>query len=277
MNDPTVSKRYSKEDILTIAEELHQEGMAAKASYSLIMLYGEVSKKYQHEMNISPAFFNIVYSSLQSSCFMDVAKLFDTSSKAIGIRKLIDICNENISLFPKIRKTGYHPDGTKYEIPYYHVLKPEEEQYYPEYVEKERSIQSLFSPEQELPIRKDFTFEEFLTLYKIKFSIYDKKRKNLREQRNKIYAHNDSTVILDYASLIKSHPIYYDDLKEMIDYALDVTSLVIGALTQVVRATEYDNIDDLENILYFAKIGWEQQEKKWEDEGVLKNATPTKE
>ncbi len=90
-----------------------------------------------------------------------------------------------------------------------------------------------------VPVRVDLTFPEFLDLYQKRFNGLSKKRDNIRMQRNKLYAHNDEKRIVNSENLPNRYPISYPDVQEMIDFALDCTGLILGILTDVNHATQY--------------------------------------
>ena len=56
------------------------------------------------------------------------------------------------------------------------------------------------------------------------------------------------------------NPVTYPDIQELIDFALDCTRLILGALTGVSRAVSYGNIDDMEGTLMLAKLGLKYQD-----------------
>lgn len=45
-----------KEKLIKLAEDLYQSAFDANAYYAIMMQYREMSKKYNNEMNLSPAF-----------------------------------------------------------------------------------------------------------------------------------------------------------------------------------------------------------------------------
>ena len=71
-----------KEKLIKLAEDLYQSAFDANAYYAIMMQYREMSKKYNNEMNLSPAFYQVVYGALQKACFMEIAKLYGTRSIA---------------------------------------------------------------------------------------------------------------------------------------------------------------------------------------------------
>lgn len=62
-----------KEKLIKLAEDLYQSAFDANAYYAIMMQYREMSKKYNNEMNLSPAFYQVVYGALQKACFMEIA------------------------------------------------------------------------------------------------------------------------------------------------------------------------------------------------------------
>ena len=46
-----------KEKLIKLAEDLYQSAFDANAYYGIMMQYREMSKKYNNEMNLSPAFY----------------------------------------------------------------------------------------------------------------------------------------------------------------------------------------------------------------------------
>lgn len=91
----------------------------------------------------------------------------------------------------------------------------------------------------------DLIFQQFLELYQKRYSSLNKKRDNILEQRNKIYANNNKKVYLTQKS-IRENPLLYTDIKEMIEFVLDATILIVGALTGICKLKKYSDIKDWE-------------------------------
>lgn len=79
-----------------------------------------------------------------------------------------------------------------------------------------------------------------------------------------VYAHNDEKHILAEENVWDKNPVTYPDIQELIDFALDCTRLILGALTGVSRAVSYGNIDDMEGTLMLAKLGLKYQDYEME-------------
>ena len=259
-----MSYKVSKDKLLKLAEELFREAFDANSYFLIMKQYGKYSEKYKAEMDLSPAFYNIVYNALLVACFMELAKLYDKTGGVFTIGSLLKNCKENISLFPEYRAvTEIEAEGEKYtlQIPYQHELKPDEERFFEEQVRSQRDILKLFNLEytRETPVVVDLKFSEYLSLYQKKFSALSKKQENIRIQRNKLYAHNDSSRLLE-EDISTQAPIHYSDIQELIDFALSVTQLIIACLTDVYKARQYTNIDDWECTLMLAQLGLKYQD-----------------
>lgn len=242
-----------KKTLIRIAEELHQGAFDAKAYYLIMQQYRKNQRNYAEEMKVSPAFYHTVYDALMKACFMEIAKLYDSSNGVVSIGTLLAKCEENQDLFL-----------LRLEL----VLVWDR-------VETDRKLFTAFDfPDADnVPVRVDLTFPEFLDLYQKRFNGLSKKRDNIRIQRNKLYAHNDEQRIVNSENLPDRYPISYPDVQEMIDFALDCTGLILGILTDVNRAKQYSNIDDWEGTLMLTRLGlkyqeydFQQSEKAFEEE-----------
>lgn len=258
-----------KNDIINLAQGLYQQAFDANCIYSMISQYKDAEKEYKDVLGYFPAFYTLTYNSMLKACFMEIAKLYDKTTTSIG--GLLLVCKDNEQVFPKYRRTiEYKIDGEKYtsEVPYQHHLKKEEEVYFKEYVESQRLLYGIFTDEDvsKIPVQKDFTFPELLDLYQKRFCSLSKKVKNLRMQRNKLYAHNDEKIVFDETGILQKYPISFPDVKELIQFALDITRMILGILTDVSNPELYSNIDDFEFLLKYARVGLEKQkeeEEKW--------------
>lgn len=155
-----------KETLIRIAEELHQGAFDAKAYYLIMQQYRKNQHNYAEEMKVSPAFYHTVYDALMKACFMEIAKLYDSSNGVVSIGTLLAKCEENQDLFPKYRETlTVDHDGTtfSYPVPYQHQLKPQEECFFKNRVEADRKLFAAFDiPDADnVPVRVDLTFPEF--------------------------------------------------------------------------------------------------------------------
>lgn len=107
-----------KEKLIKLAEDLYQSAFDANAYYAIMMQYREMSKKYNNEMNLSPAFYQVVYGALQKACFMEIAKLYDKTKDVVSVGLLLKYCRDNLDLFPEYRDiVTIKEDGREYSLP----------------------------------------------------------------------------------------------------------------------------------------------------------------
>ena len=254
-----------KDKLIKLTEELHQEAFDANAYFFIMQQYKNARSEYSQEMQLSPAFYSVVYQSLQKACFIEIAKLYDKTKESESIGSLIKLCQGNLAYFPECREEiEYEEEGRKvaFQIPYQHHLKPMEEHFFQEEVQRQREILRMFdiTSSDTIPIQVDLTFQELLELYYKRFCGLSKKQENIRIQRNKIYAHNDRDRIFNEDNIIKNNPVYYSDIQELIDFAFDVTEMVLGILTGVCNARKYSNIDDWIGTLMLVRLGMKYQD-----------------
>ena len=267
-----------KEQLIKLAEELYQEAFDANAYFLIIQQYGKMRKEYLPEMRLSSAFYSVVYEALQKACFIELAELYDRTKGAYSIGTMLNFCEENLAFFSEYRDTvEIEDDGKKYvfPVPYQHSLKPAEECFFKDEVQVQRDIYKIFdtSSADTASVTVELTFKQFLELYKKRYSSLSKKRENMSEQRNKIYAHNDKKGIFNQEEVLEKNPLFYTDMQELIEFALDAAGLIVGALTGVCKARSYVNIDDWEGTLMLARLGlkyqgYDQEQKEkafWEE------------
>lgn len=157
-----------KETLIKIAEELHHGAFDANAYYLILQQYRKNQREYAEEMKMSPAFYQTIHGALMKACFMEIAKLYDSSNGVVSIGTLLAKCAENQDLFPEYRETmTVEHDGTafSYQIPYQHQLKPQEERFFKAQVESDRTLFAIFniSDAENAPVRVDLTFPEFFS------------------------------------------------------------------------------------------------------------------
>lgn len=260
-----------KEQLIKLAEGLYQEAFDANAYFLIIRQYGKMEKEYRPEMSLSPAFYSVVYEALQKACFIELAKLYDRTKGAYSIGTMLNFCEENLAFFSEYRDTvEIEDDGKKYvfPVPYQHSLKPAEECFFKEEVRMQRDFYKIFdsSSAETAPVKVELTFSQFLELYQKRYSSLSKKRENMSEQRNKIYAHNDRKGIFNQEEVLEKNPLFYTDMQELIEFALDAAGLIVGALTGVCKTRSYANIDDWEGTLMLVRLGLKYQSYDQEQE-----------
>lgn len=130
-----------KENLIKLAEHLYQSALDANAYYAIMMQYRELRKKYEDEMKISPAFYQVVYGTLQKACFMEVAKLYDATD--VSMKQLLQCCRDNRALFPEYRDIVMVKEDDReyfFQVPYQYYLNPTEECFFENEVKIQREL-----------------------------------------------------------------------------------------------------------------------------------------
>lgn len=251
-----------KDELIQIVKELHQEALHAASYLSIMKQYRIAREKYAEAACLSPAFYAFVYTALQKACIMEVAKLFEKDGSAAGMGFVLDRCRENPDWFPEYRKSIEISDGEDkliHKIPYRRHLKPSEERFFEKEVEIQRIFQKIMGCEDS-QICVNLTFVQLLELYQKNISALSKTITSIREQRNKIYAHNDKNGLLKVDQIMKKNPISYDDLGNLIELALDILGVVHEVLTGKGLPSKYSNIDDWDITLQMVELGLKYKE-----------------
>lgn len=231
--------RIEEETAIKIATAFFNEARSAKNAMEVIKQFGENSKKYSEVMEYSPAFYSVVYNALISEVIMIISKIYDDSKNSVNLGKFISACQRNIELFPKEKVHTYPPENVGCNG---------------------GSITTL--SEEERTFHFDLKMEEKMACYMKKNKSLKEPLKNLKIQRNKLYAHHDLNVILKIDDIIKSNPLNMKEIESMIDLALDFSQFVIASLTTKYTLPLYSNIDDWGQTLFMAEYG----RKKYEEE-----------
>lgn len=231
--------KIDKETAIKISTAFFNETRSAINAMEVIKQFGENSKKYSEVMEYSPAYYFIVYNALISEVMMIISKIYDDSKNSINLGKFISTCQRNIEIFPKEKVRTYPPENVGSGV---------------------GSINTL--SEEERTFHINLKTEEKMEDYMKKFKNMKEPIKNLKIQRNKLYAHHDLNVILKIDDIIKSNPLNMKEIESMIDLALDFSQFVIASLTTKYTLPLYSNIDDWSQTLFMAEYGRKKHEEE---------------
>ena len=90
-------------------------------------------------MNLSPGFYSVTYSSLEYSCFMKLATLYESSGNVASIKTLLNYCQKHLDLlFKEDVVSEANVDNVINKQIFKHYLKHAEECFYKDEVAKQR-------------------------------------------------------------------------------------------------------------------------------------------
>lgn len=244
-----------KEQLIKLAKNLWQQSMLIKSYYILWRQYGQNQEKHPDAIKCSPFYYNITYYALFNAMMMGLSRLYDTKD-TLSIGYLLNICNNNKKLFPYYEDVWkVSVDGKEYVkgIHFRHTISQKEEWFFGEYIKQERKwreiLNKCFECDMDQPFSKEVIPEELIELYTKTFNALKKKRDRLREQRNKIFAHNDQQVNFNTKEISAKNRLSVSDIETLIDFTFDVERFVVGCLKNEFLPDKFVNSDDWEYTL----------------------------
>lgn len=141
------------------------------------------------------------------------------------------------------------------------ILKSSDEVFFKSAVEMQKNICAMLKGRY-IPPNVSLSLEEYKELYIKKFSGLNPKIKNLREQRNKIYAHNDKTLNFNSFEFTKKYPTNDEMIESLLEFALDLSGVCIALISGVSKDPNYINIKDWTTTLERVRDGKEYIRKQ---------------
>ena len=250
-----------KDELIQLSKNLMMEVLYARSYKDILDQYKVNRTEYKREINLSPAFYSISEMALVESLSMRLARLYDIDDKSAGLGYLMELAEIHKDYFPKDRGLlffGDEDEEYRFVIPLQHTLRECEKCYFKERVEKEEAFLKLFSDvnsNNSQNVTIEVTIEELLDMYHKRFASIQTICKNLREQRNKIYAHNDREVNFNPETLYRKNPLSYQDIDSLLVFAEDYTAFCYEYLSGNYAALGFKNIDDWKNTLHCVQKG----------------------
>ena len=168
------------------------------------------------EMNIAPAFFQIVMYSLEHTYMVDLFKLYDRDKNAKGLRKAINLCEQHSTTFPKERIIFRDTERNHNEVVKINIIKDIKE------------------------IRE-------------KLDLIDPLVNSLKGRRDNYYAHTDKAYINNLPQLASNYPLSLKQIDDLIQTANDILNTLLRDLCGEVVAKNSTNYDDVKNLFEILK------------------------
>ncbi|MBE6567763.1 MAG: hypothetical protein E7657_03790 [Ruminococcaceae bacterium] len=177
--------------------------------------------KYEKLLEYSPCFWTVTLNNLLSKTLLGTAKLYDEHKDCLGLQKLINICDQNQTLFPKshaiIHTNGYTGEQIPYEVQKDICANIKEAR------EKYQSVQNFRS--------------QLITL------------------RDKHLAHLDKSTFLNAKELYREVALKKEALEKLFETAAGIANSFLSCLSNNVVYTEFHNVDDYQILLTYIKEG----------------------
>ena len=225
------------------------QALTANSYLFLLKYYYKNYKSHIDEINCTPAFWAMTYNSWYDSCFMLLARMFDVSSNVAGIRQLRELIGDNTSLL-----------GTeKISFP----MRKFDEKIFGKEIEIQDALFDILGIEDK---KRNYYFDatgvEMVEIFSKKFSSMSKILDKLRDQRNKIVAHNSGEIEFDENKLKQIKRISLEDEDLLITYALDFTQFITYEIKNEYLPVKYGNIEDIDFVMSFICDGYKDMKER---------------
>ena len=268
-----VKAPFNKDRFLAIANGIFDGAYLTNCFLDLLEQLQSGFENYREEMKYSAGFYNYTYLSLITSITMELAKIYEKDGKSLTINHLINLFRDNADQFPQ-RFEGTINDGGEtisISFPYKHTFSPKEidllrgkeDSLANRVLAEEKALKQIegLVSDNSLPltVSVDMSLQDYALLYRYKLKALSTARNNLSIQRNKLYAHNDASICFDFTTIQNAFPLTYDDIKNLTDFALEVSQRMIAFCTKVVKAGKPINLRCLDNTLELVRVGAKYQ------------------
>jgi hypothetical protein len=221
-------------DLLELAENVYAMAFNANCYSHIRTLLLQHWQKHEEVLRVSGAFIHFTVNALTTSIVIEVCKIFDSHKDAKAM-KLFD--KKTIILkdsLPALRSG--HFDDSLQDIA--------------NTIERDWLINKL---------KRDYEVRIANELIRLsnQFPLLNPVIKNVKEQRNKLYAHNAFVDEREEADYISDNPIILADINMLIDFALDYSTVVIAAITGLNRSKKPANINDLDGLMQYILHGYD--------------------
>lgn len=177
--------------------------------------------KYMEILEYSPCFWGMTLDNFLYKSFIGLAKLYDEHKDCVGLKKLINICEQNQILFPQENVSIYGETDTREDI------------VHREYVDITQTIQ----------------------VAKLKYQSVQDFREKLILLRDKYLAHSDKQIFLDIKSLYNEIAVKKENIDALIQTAGDIANAFLSNLSNTAVNISFDNAEDYKNLLRCVKDG----------------------
>jgi len=209
----------TRDEIIKRVDAIDQIVTLATSFLSVYESIGNASVNRLTELNYAPGFFGLVSKALLQGIFLETTKLF-SPKEDYSIKKFLNMSEQYL---PKI-----------------HVMKPDIEEI------ECGDVNLAFGFKMDT---NSLFIKEKIKNWQMEHDGFCKKVKNLREQRDKYYAHCDKKYMDNLETLFADFPISFNELRDLLTFASSVCNGVRVYLTGVDLDHRLSNSGDLSGLL----------------------------
>ena len=188
----------------------------------------QLGAEYNTVFQKSPYFWNLTLQVFQERFLLEVAKLYDENKDCLGIKKMINICEQNQKLFPKEHRRKL----------YNHF--------------EEKEIENIVSVD----------IVSVIQSAKNRYNTAQDTRRRLITLRDKYLAHADKKYVEDPNNLYQEIALNIDAFKKLLNVADEILNILLIALTDRCHSLDHLNRDDYNYLLAAAHNGIEKTNKE---------------
>lgn len=180
-------------------------------------------KKYSVVVDMSPVFWNFMTYNMGRQILLGLAKLYDESKDALGLKKLINICDQNRSLFQQDKQASISDEACACTI----------DQFY----------------------AKRFDFRETFGWVN---ELYDRTtpiREKIKTLRDKDLVHADKKHFYDTPQLYLDFPVPWGEVETLLENALDICNALLELLQPGCTVILTDTLEDIDTLIKHAFWG----------------------
>ena len=210
----------------SILNEMLREITIIKTNWTMWKgLKNELHKGAEYEaiLGYSPCFWTVTLNNLLDKALLGTAKLYDEHDDCFGLKKLINVCEQNQKLFPKCHELKCKDGYTGEEFS--HTIK--------------RDISAKIEVARQ------------------KYQSLQDARTQLITLRDKHLAHTDKSIILEAEKLYQEVALKGEVFEKLIDTAAEITNSFLSTLSNTAVHIGFQNADDYKTLLHYAKEGKE--------------------
>lgn len=205
----------SKDDFSNLLKHFFSRITYVTDCFEIYIHLNDLKKKYLKQLNYAPAFFSTISYSLVNTFIIELWKLYDHKSLT-SIQNLINQSQKNKTLFMKEHKNGYLDEDTN-------------------------ECKDLNSIQIDID-------DELRDCRKL-LNKNAKRIDNLRNQRNKFFAHLDENYKNNTKKLADDFPVTLKDIKILLQTANEICNKITVAFDESWHLTKSSNVFDIDHLL----------------------------
>lgn len=220
-----------KQELIDLVESFRYRVKIVACYRRLYSEYCDNFTTFSDGINKTPAFWFFTTRAYVHAMMIELSKLYDNynnynnHNNVYGVKHLLDVCENNQSLFEEKKL-------------------PEGERYFTD--EEMAKFFEAFDDEEMAPCTDN---RYFLDSLNEKLNQKSQQIDNLRDQRNKLWAHNDCENFLNPSAYEEEKLLTWADIDDLINLLVDISNTLLNHLGKEVSGIYPANIDDIQIVM----------------------------